>query len=140
MQGVVFNGLHSWRDWGLLLKSRPVISPPEPKYKLIPIPGSDKVIDLTEHFTGRVSYEMREITFEFITAAPRARWADLYSAILNHMHGRQVSIIFDDDPNWVYTGRVTVGNLEADKKTATIAMTATVEPYKKARHGEERRL
>lgn len=139
MQGVIFSDKHSWRDWGLILKSRPVISAPAPKIKMIPIPGSDIVVDLTQSLTGKVHYEPRTIQFEFITAAPREKWASLHSDILNYLHGQGVKIIFDDDPNWFYTGRVTVGDFEADKKTATLTMTATVDPYKRDRFGGDGR-
>lgn len=140
MRGVIFGDKHSYRDWGLILKSYPVISPPTPKLKMIPVPGSDKIIDLTQHLTGSVHYEPRTIQFEFITGAEREQWPTLYSDILTYLHGQSIQIILDDDPNWYYTGRVTVGNMEADKKTATLPMTATVEPYKRERFGEGRCL
>lgn len=140
MQGVIFNEKHSYRDWDLLLKSRPQISPPSPKFKLIQVPGSDHVIDLTESLTGQVHYEPRTIRFEFITKADRSRWASLYTEILDYLHGKQVRIIMDDDPNFYYTGRVAVEGMETDKKTATLTMTATVEPYKRERFGEGRCL
>lgn len=136
MHGVIFDDKHTYRDWGLLLKSRPAISPPKPKLKLIPVPGSDKVIDLTESLTGKVHYEMRTISFEFITMAARGKWPSLYSEILNHIHGKRLRIILDDDPNFYYTGRVSVGELKTDKKTAILTMTAEVEPYKRERFGE----
>lgn len=140
MHGVIFGDKHSYRDWNLILKRRPVISPPTPKLRLIQVPGSDNVIDLTESLTGKVHYEPRTIQFEFITGADRARWPSLYSDILNYLHGQSIRIIMDDDPNFYYTGRVTVGNMEADKKTATLTMTATVEPYKRECFGEGRCL
>ena len=136
MQGVIFDNKHSYRDWGLLEKSRPVVSPPRPKTKLIPVPGSDTVIDLTENLTGKVHYEMRTISFEFITLAERERWPHLYSDILNTIHGKRIRIIMDDDPNYYYIGRVSVDNLETEKKTAILTMTAEVEPYKRERFGE----
>lgn len=140
MQGVIFNDKHTFRDWGLLMKSRPVVTPPTPKTKIIQVPGSDKILDLTEHLTGQVHYEPRTIKFEFVTGAPRETWASLHSDILTHMHGKRVKIIMDDDPNWYYTGRVTVGDLDADKKSATLEVTAEVEPYKRERFGDGRRL
>lgn len=140
MQGVIFGEKHSFRDWELLLKSRPQISPPSPKFKLIQVPGSDHVIDLTESLTGQVHYEPRTIRFEFITKADRSRWASLYTEILDYLHGKQVRIIMDDDPNFYYTGRVAVEGMETEKKTATLTMTATVEPYKRERFGEGRCL
>lgn len=140
MNGVIFNDKHTYRDWGLLMRTRPQVSPPAPKMKMISVPGSDTIIDLTQALTGEVHYEPRTISFKFVTGAPRASWASLHSAILTYMHGQSVKIIFDDDPNWYYTGRVTVGNFEADKKTATLTMTATVEPYKRERFGDGRKL
>lgn len=140
MHGVIFGDKHTYRDWGLHLKTRPKISSPTPKTKLIQVPGSDKIIDLTQHLTGQVHYEPRTIEFAFITMAERSRWPALHSDILGHIHGQSIRIIFDDDPNFYYTGRVTVGDFEADKKTATLTMTATVEPYKRERFGEGRSL
>lgn len=136
MQGVIFDNKHTYRDWGLLLKSRPVVSPPKPKIKLIPVLGTDVVIDLTEILTGKIHYEPRTIKFEFITMADRGRWPSLYSEILNTLHGRRIRIILDDDPNFYYTGRVSVDDLKTEKKTAILTMTAEVEPYKRERFGE----
>ena len=61
MDGVTFGTKHSYRDWGLLLKSRPVISPPSPKTVYVDIPGSNGVIDLTESLTGDVKFDNRTI-------------------------------------------------------------------------------
>ena len=109
MNGVIFNDKHTYRDWGLLLRSRPQITPPTPKLKMISVPGSDRIIDLTQALTGEVHCEPRTIAFEFVTGAPRETWANLHSNILTYMHGQSVNIFFDDDPNWYYTGR-TSGN------------------------------
>ena len=140
MHGVIFGSKHSYRDWGLLTKSRPKISPPQPKLKLIQVPGSDKVIDLTESLTGKVNYEPRTISFEFIVMDERERWPSLHSEILNHMHGKRIRIIMDDDPNFYYIGRVQVGPFDPDKKIAVLEMEAQVEPYKRERYGEGRCL
>jgi phage-related protein len=140
MHGMIFGEKHTYRDWGLLLKSRPEISPPSPKLKLIKVPGSNQVIDLTESLTGEVKYETRQITAEFFIVDNRGRWPLLYSEILTYLHGKSIRIIMDDDPNYFYTGRVTVGELVPDKKTAALTITAEVEPYKRERFGEGRRL
>lgn len=140
MHGVIFGDKHTYRDWGLITKDRPDISPPSPKLKLIEVPGSDKIIDLTESLTGKVHYEMRTISFSFTVMAERDRWPALYSEILNYLHGKSIRIIMDDDPNYFYTGRVMVGNLEPDRKVATLRMEAMVDPYKRERFGEGRCL
>ena len=107
MRGVTFNGKHSYWDWGLLLKGFPVVSPPEPKTKLVEVPGSDTVIDLTQALTGQVHYKQREIKCYFTLPCHRDRWETVYTEILNHLHGKAIEIILDDDNEYSYTGRWT---------------------------------
>lgn len=141
MQGVTFDKTHSYRTWKLLLAGQPVISPPKPKTKLIQVPGTNTVIDLTESLTGgEVKYEPRSIRCVFYVIGGRQKWPAVYSAVLNELHGKRMNITMDDDPNWYYTGRVAVDEYESSEASATIVITAEVEPYKKAKYGEGRRL
>lgn len=141
MQGVTFGDKHTYRAWKLLLKSNPVISSPKPKTKIILVPGTNTVIDLTESLTGgEVKYEPRTIQCEFYVMGGRSKWPAVYTAILNEIHGKKLKIIMDDDPNYYYFGRVTIDDFQSDKTAASIVITAEVEPYKRARHGEGRML
>lgn len=130
MNGVTFGSKHSYRDWGLILKSRPVISPPSPKTVYIDIPASDGVIDLTESLTGDVKFENRTITCEFNVLNARSEWSSIYSDILGFLHGQQMKVIFDEDPTYCYMGRFKVNEWKSDKKTSTITIEGNVEPYK----------
>lgn len=140
MRGVTFGNRHSYRAFGLFLKRFPYISPPEPKTKLIEVPGSDTVIDLTESLTGKVHYAMREGKFEFFVVGGRSKWPAVYAAVLNELHGKRLKIVLDDDPNYYWVGRVSVNEWESDKQTATIVLSAQLEPYKRLRYGEGRAL
>ena len=140
VKGVYFNNKHSYRNWGLVLKGYPIFTPPQPETKLIKVPGSDVVIDLTESLTGKTHYGIRKGTFEFYVIGGRSEWPSVYSSILNELHGKRMQITMDDDPNYYYIGRVAVDEWQSDKATATIVITAEVEPYKRARHGEGRLL
>ena len=140
MLGMMFNNKHTHRTWGLLLKKRPYISPPEPKTKVVEVPGSDTILDLTESLTGRVQYGKRQGKFEFYVMGGRSKWPAVYSAVMNDLHGKRVEIILEDDPNYYYVGRVKVDELESDRAAATIVISAVLEPYKYQRHGEGRRL
>lgn len=97
MDGVTFGTKHSYRDWGLLLKSRPVISPPSPKTVYVDIPGSDGMIDLTESLTGDVKFDNRTIKCEFVVLDARNRWSALYSDVMNYLHGQYLQIILDEE-------------------------------------------
>lgn len=141
MQGVTFGNKHTYRAWKLLLKSNPVISSPKPKTKIILVPGTNTVIDLTESLTGgEVKYEPRTIQCEFYVMGGRSKWPAVYTAILNEIHGKKLKIIMDDDPNYYYFGRVAIDDFKSDKTAASIVITAEVEPYKRARYGEGRML
>lgn len=130
MNGVTFGSKHSYRDWGLFLKSRHVISPPNPKTVYIDIPGSDGVIDLTESLTGDVKFENRAIKCEFIVLDARNRWSNIYSEIMDFLQGQQMKVIFDEDPTFYYIGRLKVNEWKSDKATSTITIEGNVEPYK----------
>lgn len=140
MQGVTFGTYHSYRAWGLLLKHMPVITQPKPKEKLVEVPGSDMVLDLTEALTGKVHYSQREIKCTFLTMASRSRWQKIHSDVMDAVHGKRLNIVLDDDPDYYWLGRVYVGDPSSDKGAMTFDITATVEPYKYARYGNGRRL
>lgn len=130
MKGVKFGSKHSYDDWGLILKSRPVISPPSPKTVYVDIPASDGIIDLTESLTGDVKYENRSITCEFNVIDARNRWSNVYSEILDFLHGQELKVILDEDPTFYYIGRLTVNEWNSDKRTSTITIEGNVQPYK----------
>lgn len=137
MRGVQFNGKHSYHQWKLLLKARPVISPPTPVTRYVEVPGADGMLDMTDTLTGYTQYSNRSISFEFTILASRAEWPVIYSDILDTLHGNVAEIVFDDDPHYYYRGRVTVGSLAAQNiMAATLTMTAEVEPYKTARYSD----
>lgn len=140
MQGVSFGNKHSYRTWGLALAGKPTVSPPKPKIKLVEVPGSDSVIDLTETLTGQVHYQLREIRMEFVLPGSRSRWESVFSDLLHTLHGKNHRIIFDEDPNFYYEGRVTVERLQGGRGAASIGVTAQVRPYKYQRYGEGKEL
>lgn len=130
MNGVTFGNKHSYRDWGLFLKSKPVISPPTPKTVYVDIPGSDGVIDLTESLTGDVKFNNRTITCEFVVLNARNKWSNIYSEIMDYLHGQRMKVRFDEDPTYYYIGRLQVNGWKSDKVTSTIVIEGNVEPYK----------
>lgn len=130
MNGILFGNKHSYDDWGLILKSRPVISPPEPKTNYIDIPEADGQLDLTESLSGEVRFNNRDITFEFNVIDARQRWSSLYSEIANYLHGQKLKIIFDEDPYYYYMGRFKIDEWESDKRTSVLTITGSCDPYK----------
>lgn len=128
--GVTFGEKHTYRDWGLLPKTRPTIAPPAIRTNYVDVPGLDGQLDLSEALTGCVGYQTRDFSAEFLVIDARNRWDTLYSEILDTLHGQRVKIILDEDPRYYYMGRVTVNTLKSDRKTATISIKAVCDPYK----------
>lgn len=128
--GVTFGEKHSIRDFGLYLPEKPIISTPQVQTRLISVPGSDFQLDLTEALDGQVHYEARQISFSFDAMYPRLEWPQRLAEIMRYLHGKRHRIVFDDDPDYFYEGRVTVGTPSFDSKLQHIPVTATVAPYK----------
>lgn len=130
MFGVTFGTKHSYNDWKLITKSRPVIGSPSPKTNYIDVPEADGKLDFTEALTGEVKYDNREITFEFTVIEARNRWVSIYSEIMNFLHGRKMNLFFDEDPNHYYVGRFQIDEWNSDKRTSTLVIKGNVDPYK----------
>ena len=128
MKGIKFNEYHSYNDFGLILSSKK-IGAAEPKTELIEVPGADAPLDFTEFF-GDVKYDNRTLNFTFTILSPAAEFPEKYSDIMNKLNGRKMKIIDDDDPEFWYYGRVSIGDLEKDKNIATISVDCDCEPYK----------
>lgn len=131
-KGVTFGNKNSLRDWGIYLKNRPSISPPEPKTSYIEIAGRDGDIDASESLTGYMNYKDRDIEMEFTIIDPREFWSEKYSEIMDYMHGRKMRIIMDEAPDYYYEGRITVGTWDSERNKSTLPISAKVYPYKKA--------
>ena len=130
LNGVKFGNKHSYNDWGLVLRTRPIIEPPEPKTVYIDIPEANGSLDLTQFLTGNVCYKMRKIKFEFNVMSERSTWNTVYSTIMHHLHGKRMRIVFDEETNLEYIGRCEVTEWKSDKRTSIIKIEALVDPFK----------
>ncbi len=126
---ITFGTKNTWTDWKLVPTSRPVLDPPAVKKVLVDIPGSDGSIDLTESLTGYVKYENRKGSFEF-KVHTKEDWVEVYSSILDYLHGQRMKIILEDDPGYYYYGRAYVNQWKSSKNYSLIVIEAEVDPYK----------
>ena len=119
MNGVKIGEKHSYDDFGLILSSK-VINPPEPKTNEVEVPLRDGSIDLTQALTDEVKYKDREIQLTFSVIDSRKTWHDKISAIENYLHGQRMKIIFDEDPEFYYIGKVSVDKWATDRNVGTL--------------------
>lgn len=125
--GLIIEDKHSFRDLGLIMTKKS-ISAPVPRIKTIDVPGADGQIDLSEVLTGRISYQMRQIKVTFYCSKKVLEVPLVMSDLYNEFQGKKVKLIFDDDPDFYWYGRVTF-DVSYEKYTV-VTLSATVDPFK----------
>lgn len=128
MTGVKFDNFHSFDDWGIVLMNAD-IPLPEPKFHFVEVPGAANVIDLTEAF-GDIDYNQRTITMEFFAPDGNYTLPAKKNIIATAVHGKRLKLVFDNDPEYYYWGRVNFSNMVLDYKHSTITMYFVCDPYK----------
>lgn len=127
---ITFGDKNTWDDWHLIPSSRPVFNPPKPKTNYVDITGSNWHLDLSEAVSGEVVYEGRMGSLEFIVANGHQEWHELYSKIMNYLHGRVMKAVLEDDPDYYYIGRFSVNQWKSDPHNSKITIDYNVNPYK----------
>ena len=130
---VTFGEKNTWDDWFLIPTSRPVFNPPKVKTMYVSIPGSNKIVDLTESLTGEATYEYRQGSMEFLVDNGHGEWYDLYSNIMDYLHGQQMKAILEDDPSYYYEGRFSVNQWKSEPHNSKIVIDYYVAPFKMER-------
>lgn len=128
MKGIAFGNYHTYNDFGLVIEEREV-SAPEPKTHFVEIDGADGSLDFTEAF-GNVKYKRRKLKYKVVSLASRAEFWSKFTEIQNALHGREFSIIDDEDPEYYYIGRVVIDKWSIDKVVGSFNMEVDAEPYK----------
>ncbi len=129
VNGIRFNGLHSYYDFGMWLSERPDWGDPEPKLNLVEIPGADGMLDLTEANSGEVKFSNRMATLTFAAMVKADRQEQFKARIRNALHGKVCTIVPDEDPNWYYRGRCTVTFMDQMSWKLRIMITVDADPY-----------
>lgn len=134
---------HSYMDWFLIPSERWSIEPPECKTNYVDIGGSNGSVDLTEALSSYPVYKNREGQMRFKVRNDRIitpyasvpyefLWNEIYRDMCLFLHGKRIYMLLEDDPEWYYYGRFSVGKYDAsDKNNSEIVISYNVEPYKK---------
>lgn len=129
-QSVSINGINMLKTYKMALKERHCVQPPEPKTLYQDIPGADGSLDLSTAISGHMVYSRRKITLNFGCGYEIDRWAGIFSEILRLFHGKNGKLIFDDDPDYYYYGRMTISKYSRVQTLGTFTITVDAEPYK----------
>lgn len=125
------NSKNTWQDWHLIPVTPPQISPPEPYTNYVEIPGrAEGPIDLSEALTGAPSFQNSEGSWTFIATDEALPRIQLHQILKNFLHGRQVKIILEEDPEHYYIGRMSIGEVSTGRGPTSYTMNYSVRPVR----------
>lgn len=129
---ITFGDKNTWDDWHLIPSERPSVVPPPVVTKFVDIPGMDGSLDLTEALVGRPTYGRRSGKWKFILANDYGEWQIRYSTIMNYLHGQEMEVRLEDDPDYFYFGRLDVEEFKTDpdQNWSTITIEYNLMPFK----------
>lgn len=131
--GIFFGDIHSFFDLNLIL-SAVNIPPAQPKTNYVEIPGGDTSIDLTEALGG-VHFHDRECKFTFsVNPADDKTFEERRMIVANALNGKRCNICLDKDPDYYYSGRITINEWLQDRNLKQFVIGARVAPYKYRRN------
>lgn len=129
MNGVQFGNKHSFDDWDLILTKK-TIGLPTPKVSSVDVNGADGTIDISEVLAGEIKFNNRVLKFEFTMTTDYEEYNELITLVANHLHGRKLKIVLDDDNLYYYYGRCYINEWGSDKRIGKIVIECECEPYK----------
>lgn len=120
---------NTWRDWRIVPSKKPYVTPPSLKTNIVQIPGSNRLLDLSEYLTGGPTFEARTGEWEFIVDLDY--WGDselVYSYFLANLHAKKLYCELQDNPGIIYTGRFSVTDFESSDTYPVLKIGYTISP------------
>ena len=113
IRGIAINNeVHTARDLDLLLlRSESAAENPAPRRLTESIPGRNGLLDYSGYYDGVIFYDEREISYKFFCGGSPREVREAADA-LKRWHGRKITVVEDDDPDYSVTGWATVSEDE----------------------------
>lgn len=127
---ITIGDINTWDDWHMVPESRPVINPPEVKTQYIDIPGANGSLDYTEALTGAPVFKDRTGSWTFIVMNGYQEWNTLFYKIMNYLHGRRHRVILEDDPDYMYEGRLSFNEWRSEPNYSKVVIDYVLSPFK----------
>lgn len=122
---------HSLEDWGLAMGNNNYIGDPTLEEFYVDVPGGP-VLDLSQALTKRPVFKQREIHIEVGGVRNRFDWDGEISTIRNLIDGQVCKIIFDNDSDWYWKGRVRITDFDREASIGHFTITMLADAYKYA--------
>lgn len=128
MVEVLFDNIHSFYDLGMILSSK-TVEAPTVKSQKVEVVGGDGEIDYTDCF-GDINYNNRNLKFVFNKVHQTTlEFLEDWSYLLDILNGKKFKITLSEDPEFYYTGRVSLSYTKK-KNITTITVSVDALPYR----------
>lgn len=127
---VNFGSKNTWDDWHLIPSSRPLFNLPPVKTRFIDIPGAHGQLNMSTIGITRKVFGSRTGSLEFVVANGYLSWEQTYSTILSYLHGKKMTAVLQDDPEYYYNGIFYVNQWQSGKSFSAITIDYVLDPYK----------
>lgn len=122
---------HTLTDWGLAIGNTNPIGEPSMETYYVDVPGADGFLDYSEAITGRRIFKDRPISIELGGKKPRNDWDLFISDLRNLIQGREIKVIFDNDPGFYWIGRAGITDFARNRELGTFTLEIPkADPYK----------
>lgn len=122
---------HTLKDWGLAIGNNDYIGDVEQENYYVDVPGADGFLDFSEAITGRRIFKSRPINIELGGKKPRNDWDIFISDIRNLIEGREIKVVFDNDPGFYWIGRASIKGFDRNREIGTFTLSVPkADPYK----------
>lgn len=109
---VNFEQYNTWDTWHLIPTSRPRFSIPQIKTQFTDLTNTDGQLDDSETL-GIRAYQNISGEFEFAVENGFRDWVDLYTDLLDKLHGNRFYTWLEDEPTYSYYLRLSVNAWES---------------------------
>ena len=127
LPGLSISGRNTFSYWDMVPTSRLYVTPPEVKTNYVDLPGANGGIDYTELLTGSPVYGYRKGSWEFLLI-PEDNWSNIYNSLIDYLHGKQHTVILEDDSSHYYRGRLSIDEWASNEHNTTITINYILEP------------
>lgn len=114
LHGITINGVDTLERWGLILLADLKETPPARKENLVPVPGMDGVLDLSEALTGEPVYDTRPVSGTLLRRAGPWSMEYLRAMLADMYHGQRVNLGVPSDIFHHYSGVLLIGEFSDD--------------------------
>lgn len=130
LPGLIISGQNTYTTWEMIPTKRLHVVPPEPKTTYVDLPGANGGLDCTELLTGAPTFGYRKGSWEFLLI-PGDDWSRIYQQLCSYLHGKHHTVILQGDPDYYYTGRLTINEWETNETHSLIVIDYVLDPERK---------